>query len=84
MSEWKEHNGKLEKLFVFKNFKEALHFVNEVGGRAERVHHHPDITMRNYKEVLISTNTHDKGNTITEKDYALAKAIDMLTEAPSV
>ena len=69
----------LEKTWKFANFKEALRFVNAVGEIAEELQHHPDIAIKNYNQVTISTSTHDAGNTITEKDYALAKRIDDLT-----
>lgn len=78
MHEWEEKNNKLTKLFTFNNFKEALHFVNKVGLLAEEKQHHPDIHLQNYKEVLITTTTHDSGNIVTEKDNELAQAIDRL------
>jgi 4a-hydroxytetrahydrobiopterin dehydratase len=31
-----------------------------------------------YNKVSLSLTTHDAGNTITDKDYALAKSIDQL------
>jgi 4a-hydroxytetrahydrobiopterin dehydratase len=44
--EWEvveEHH--LRRRFRFKNFREALHFVNEVGELAEEQGHHPDISF---------------------------------------
>jgi 4a-hydroxytetrahydrobiopterin dehydratase len=79
-STWKTSNNVLEKKFVFKNFKEALAFVNKVGESAEQYNHHPDIAIQNYKEVVVRTTTHSEGNTITEKDHELAFAIDGLSE----
>ena len=77
-NDWVKKDDALSKTFVFKNFVEALAFVNKVGDTAERVQHHPDITLEHYKEVVIRTSTHDAGNNITDKDYALAKEIDSL------
>ena len=37
---WKEINGKLTKEFKFKDFKEALAFINKVGDQAESINHH--------------------------------------------
>jgi 4a-hydroxytetrahydrobiopterin dehydratase len=79
--DWQESDGKLERLFVFPDFKAALAFVNKVGEVAEQLQHHPDITIQRYKEVLVSTTTHDAGNTVTEKDRLLTKEIDGLLEA---
>lgn len=75
---WQKQDNALSKVFVFKNFAEALAFVNKVGEVAEDMNHHPNITLQNYKEVLISTTTHDAGNTVTEKDHAITSAIDQL------
>ncbi|MBI3366812.1 4a-hydroxytetrahydrobiopterin dehydratase, partial [Candidatus Roizmanbacteria bacterium] len=36
---------KIEKKFRFKNFKEALTFVNKVGEIAESENHHPNIFL---------------------------------------
>lgn len=73
---WIEKDNALEKTFHFSNFKEALAFVNKVGEIAENLQHHPDICIRDYKKVFISTTTHDQGNTITKKDEDLARAIE--------
>lgn len=51
-----------------------MRFVNRVAEYAEKVQHHPDILVR-YNKVTISVSTHDAGG-ITEKDFALAKAVD--------
>jgi 4a-hydroxytetrahydrobiopterin dehydratase len=78
--EWKNTGEALHKIFMFSDFKEALSFVNKVGKLAERLNHHPDICLQNYKEVSIKTTTHDTGNSLTEKDHQLTKAIDGLCD----
>jgi 4a-hydroxytetrahydrobiopterin dehydratase len=75
---WKEENNNLSAVFKFTDFKEALDFVNKVGKIAETMNHHPDIYIKNYNTVTISSTTHDKGNAITDKDRILAKNIDDL------
>jgi len=68
---------KLEKDFSFKNFKEALDFVNKVGDIAEQEGHHPDIFLHNWRKVQISLTTHAiKG--LSENDFILAAKIDAL------
>ena len=74
---WKEINGKLTKEFKFKNFKEALVFINKVGDQAENINHHPKITNV-YSSVIIELWTHDK-DTITDLDYALSGLIDTIS-----
>ena len=77
-NQWNNIGNKLEKKFIFSDFREALSFVNKVGELAEQLDHHPDICLQNYKEVVISTTTHSAGNKVTEKDTQLAEAIDNL------
>lgn len=76
--DWKITDNKLEKSFKFKDFAEALEFVNKVGKLAEQVQHHPDIQITNYNQVLISTTTHDAGNRVTDRDNELTKLIDTI------
>ncbi len=74
---WKEENNTLSQTFKFKNFIEAFAFMTKVALIAEKMNHHPE--WKNvYNKVEITLCTHDKGNTITEKDRKLAKAIDEL------
>ena len=72
---WQEEDNKLYKKFTFKDFVAAFSFTTSVAILAEKVDHHP--TWKNtYNTVEIWLCTHDKGNSITEKDRALAKLID--------
>lgn len=73
-----EEDRKLEKVLVFKNFKEALDFVNKVGKIAEAEDHHPDISIFNYRKVRIELSTHAVGG-LSENDFILAAKIDELS-----
>ncbi|WP_304062525.1 4a-hydroxytetrahydrobiopterin dehydratase [Pedobacter glucosidilyticus] len=73
----KEENNTLYKSFSFKDFAEAFAFMTKVAILAEEAQHHP--TWKNtYNKVEIWLQTHDEGNIVTEKDKALAQAIDAL------
>ncbi|MEA5402664.1 4a-hydroxytetrahydrobiopterin dehydratase [Arcicella sp. DC2W] len=74
---WIEEDNKLKKDFLFKDFSEAFAFMTRVAFLAEKQNHHPFWTNV-YNKVSIELYTHDAGNIITEKDYKLAKAIDLL------
>lgn len=75
---WKEENNSLKKTFKFKDFTEAFAFMTRVAFIAEKMNHHPE--WRNvYNTVEITLNTHDAGNTVTEKDRKLALEIDKIT-----
>jgi 4a-hydroxytetrahydrobiopterin dehydratase len=74
---WKEEDNKLNATFKFKNFTEAFGFMTEVAFYAEKQNHHPNWSNV-YNTVDFSLTTHDKGNTVTEKDRKLAEAIDQV------
>ncbi|EOZ92159.1 Pterin-4-alpha-carbinolamine dehydratase [Indibacter alkaliphilus LW1] len=74
---WKEENNKLCRTFEFKDFQEAFAFMCRVAFLAEAQGHHPNWSNV-YNKVTIELTTHDAGNTITEKDRQLAKAIDKI------
>lgn len=73
---WDNSGGGIERIFEFKNFAEALAFVNEVGGLAEEANHHPDIDIR-WNKVRLLLVTHSAGG-LTDLDVALAEQIDRL------
>jgi 4a-hydroxytetrahydrobiopterin dehydratase len=72
---WIEKNNSLERAFKFRNFIEAWAFMTEVAFHAERLGHHPNWSNV-YNSVEFKLSTHDKGNIVTDKDHALAEAID--------
>lgn len=75
---WKVVEEKeIKKEYVFKNFKEALVFVNKVGEIAEQEQHHPDIHLVSYKKVIIELSTHAIDG-LSENDFIVAAKIDNL------
>ena len=74
---WVEENNKMYKKFEFKNFSEAFGFMTRVALAAEKMDHHP-LWTNVYNKVEIWLNTHDAGDTITEKDRSLSVKIDAL------
>jgi 4a-hydroxytetrahydrobiopterin dehydratase len=74
---WTNTDNQLYRKFQFQNFSEAFAFMTRVALLAEQHHHHPRWSnVWNTVEIWLST--HDTGNVVTEKDHALAKAIDSL------
>jgi 4a-hydroxytetrahydrobiopterin dehydratase len=65
---------RLEKTYSFKNFQEALDFVNRVGGIAEKEKHHPDVYL-SWGKVKLAIWTH-KINGLSESDFILAAKCD--------
>jgi 4a-hydroxytetrahydrobiopterin dehydratase len=74
---WKVvHEDHLEREFKFKNFKDALSFVNKVGAIAEKEQHHPNIELT-WGYVKIRLWTHAIGG-LSDNDFILAAKIDEL------
>lgn len=67
----------LAATFKFKDFSEAWAFMSRVALLAEKHNHHPNWSNV-YNTVEVKLTTHDAGNTVTEKDYRLAEAIEAL------
>jgi 4a-hydroxytetrahydrobiopterin dehydratase len=74
MKKFEQHNNQLYASFQFKNFIEAMDFINKVAIIAEKQHHHPTI-HNTYNKVELFLSTHDEGNIVTKKDEELAEAI---------
>ncbi len=72
--EWHLEAGKLIRKWTFKDFVEAMGFVNRVAAVAEAAGHHPDIDIR-YNQVILGLISHDAGG-ITKRDAAMAGRID--------
>ena len=77
--QWEESNGKLVRNAKCQDFEEALALLNKIGVIAERINHHPDMKIFNYKHLSIEVYSHDT-NSITAKDYELTKAIDQILD----
>jgi 4a-hydroxytetrahydrobiopterin dehydratase len=73
-SGWEVKDGKVVKAFQFSSFMNAIGFVNEIAKVAERLDHHPIITI-NWKTVKLSLKSFDV-DAITRRDIALAKEIE--------
>jgi 4a-hydroxytetrahydrobiopterin dehydratase len=76
---WELKDGKIVKSFQFSSFMDAIEFVNEIARIAERLHHHPIITI-NWKTVKLSLKSFDV-DTITKRDISLAKEIEKVIKS---
>jgi 4a-hydroxytetrahydrobiopterin dehydratase len=71
---WELGEGMLSRRFKFKNFKEAMSFVNKVADIAEEEGHHPDIYI-SWNRVRLDLTTHViKG--LSENDFIMAAKVD--------
>ena len=75
LSGWQIGEGKrLSKSYRFRNFVEAVDFVNKITPIAEQQNHHPDLLVR-WGEVRVELWTHT-ANGLTDADFTLAAKID--------
>ena len=76
--EWQQEAQTISRTFKFKNFVEAIAFVDKLVEPAEAAGHHPDIAI-SYNKVTVSLTTHDAGG-LTQKDFDLAQTISQLAK----
>ncbi len=76
-----EVNGvkRLERVFKFKNFAEALAFTNKVGAAAEEEDHHPTLTTE-WGKVTVTWWTH-KIKGLHRNDFIMAAKTDAIAQA---
>ena len=85
VQEWslveRESIQRLERVFRFENFAEALSFTNRVGVLAEGEGHHPAI-LTEWGRVSVTLWTH-KIHSLHRNDFIMAAKIDLLATEPA-
>lgn len=79
LPDWEEDDGLIRRTDTLPSFAHAMLWLNAVGQLAEAAGHHPDLVLHGYNKVTIELTTHS-ANGLTEKDFALAHAIDRLPQ----
>jgi 4a-hydroxytetrahydrobiopterin dehydratase len=74
--ELRDDAHRIERSFRFRNFREALTFVQQVGELAEAQGHHPDISF-GWGHATVSLRT-KKIKGLHENDFIMADRIDRL------
>ena len=75
---WQLKEGHLYKKFKFKNFVEAMKFVNKIAEIAESEGHHPDFSVH-YNKVEVEIWTHSiKG--LSENEFIVAAKIEGINQ----
>jgi 4a-hydroxytetrahydrobiopterin dehydratase len=69
-------NHHLRKVYRFKNFRQALDFINRIGELAEQIGHHPDLELA-WGRVGVSIWTH-KIDGLSESDFIFAAKVEAL------
>ena len=74
---WTLKEGHLYKKFKFKDFVEAMKFINKIAEIAEDEGHHPDFSVH-YNRVDVELWTHAI-NGLSENDFIVAAKIDKIS-----
>ena len=75
---WGHDANALNRSFEFDEYREGLEFLNKVAELAEKVNHHPDMTL-GWCRVEVRITTHSHGG-VTELDFELARGIDQVAD----
>jgi 4a-hydroxytetrahydrobiopterin dehydratase len=73
---WKLESNAIVKEWQFRDFSEAMVFINQVAKLAEDQDHHPEL-LNVYNKVILKFSTHDAGG-LTTRDFRIALDIDRL------
>ncbi|WP_413467400.1 4a-hydroxytetrahydrobiopterin dehydratase [Pleurocapsa sp. FMAR1] len=76
LPQWQQQDQTITRTFKFKNFVQAIDFVDKLVKPAEAAQHHPDLEI-SYNKVKVSLTSHDAGG-LTQKDFDMAQTISKL------
>ncbi len=76
LPQWQQQDQTITRTFKFKNFVQAIDFVDKLVKPAEAAQHHPDLEI-SYNKVTVSLTSHDAGG-LTQKDFDMAQTISKL------
>ena len=73
---WILEDGKLVKLYPFRNYHDTMAFVNALAWISHREDHHPDLRV-GYNQCRVEYSTHAIGG-LSENDFIYAAKADAL------
>ncbi len=76
--DWEYYDNAIHAEFEFENFKDCFSAMSRIAFECEALAHHPNWSNV-YNVLTISLSTHDAGG-VTNKDFKLAEAIEMIVE----
>ena len=77
--EMRDASTRINKHYRFKDFRQAMRFVNALAELAEGEGHHPDFTVH-YNTVDVTLWTHAVGG-LSENDFIVAAKLDELPQS---
>ena len=79
LSGWSVTEGKLRRVFEFKDFSAAFAFMTQAALAAEKMNHHPDWS-NSWNKVTVELVTHSAGG-LTAYDTGLARRMNEIYSA---
>ncbi len=76
--DWEYFDDAIHAEFEFDNFKDCFSAMSRIAFECESLNHHPNWSNV-YNVLTISLSTHDAAG-VTDKDFALAEAIEAIVE----
>jgi 4a-hydroxytetrahydrobiopterin dehydratase len=76
---WRIEDDAIVRELRFDDFRAAIDAIVRIADLAEEANHHPELTNV-YSRLTVRLTTHDAGG-VTQKDLALARAIDAVVDA---
>jgi 4a-hydroxytetrahydrobiopterin dehydratase len=73
---WELEQSAITREYRFKNFVEAMSFVNKIADIANEENHHPDLFI-SYNRVKVELSTHKIGG-LSINDFIVASKIDLI------
>jgi 4a-hydroxytetrahydrobiopterin dehydratase len=75
---WTDDGKTLRRVYETAGFNAAVALIGKIAILAQEADHHPDLHLTGYRRLEVVLSTHDAGDTVTEKDYDLARRIEVL------
>jgi len=79
-SDWLRDGSQIKLSLSFKDFMQAVSFINQLSELAESENHHPDILLHSYNQVQVMFSTHSAGG-VTDIDTRLANLVTKLVNS---
>lgn len=76
---WTRDGPSLTRTFAYRDWKQAIAFVDRVAVVAEKLQHHPDVHIEGYRHVRIVTTTHST-KMLSDADLSLAYEIEAVAD----
>lgn len=77
LPDWTVDAKSIHRDFILADFVSAIGFINAIAIHAEKMDHHPEISLYGWNKVKVTLSTHDQGG-LTELDFLLAANINAI------